>query len=140
MRIEKKIMQNKIVIDTCVLFNYAKYGKLYRIADAVFTYDLEIYVDKYLMSEIVRNARKVTDNVLISRKIEHDIRQFTYQVNTIPLFSKSPDPKDNFLFDLALQTNSEVIVTKEKALLSFSESPIPIHDIKWFKEKFPVEL
>jgi predicted nucleic acid-binding protein len=113
---------------------------LYRIADAVLTYELEIYVDKNLMAEIVRNARKITENTLIARKIEHDIRQFTYQVNTIPSFTNSPDPKDNFLFDLALQTNSEVIVTKERALLNFTESPIPIHDIKWFKETYPVEL
>ncbi len=52
----------------------------------------------------------------------------------------SPDPKDNFLFDLAIQTNSDVIVTKEKALLSFGNSPVAIHDIKWFKETFPVPL
>ena len=133
-------MINKIVIDTCVFLNYAKYGKLYRIADAVLTYDLEIYVDKNLMAEIVRNARKITENTLITRKIEHDIRQFTYQVNTIPSFTNSPDPKDNFLFDLALQTGSGVIVTKEKALLNFKDSPVAIHDIQWFKETYPVEL
>ena len=133
-------MTNKIVIDTCVFLNYAKYGKLYRIANAVFTYDLEIYIDKYLMAEIVRNAVKITGNISISNKIEQDIRQFSYHINTIPTFTNSPDPKDNFLFDLALQTNSEVIVTKEKALINFKDSPISIHDIQWFKETYPVDL
>ena len=61
-------------------------------------------------------------------------------VETIPIYTHSPDPKDNFLFDLAIQTNSEVIVTKEKALLNFAASPVAIHDIKWFKEHFPVPL
>ena len=133
-------MINKIVLDTCVFFNYAKYGKLYRIADAVFTYDLEIYTNKQLMAEIVRNARKITDNQIILEKIEQDIRQFTFYINTTPLYFNSPDPKDNFLFDLALQTDSEVIVTKEKVLLDFSEIPVAIHDIKWFKETYPVNL
>ena len=61
-----------------------------------------------------------------------------FEVKTV--FNNSPDSKDNFLFDLALQTASEVIVTKEKALLNFAESPVLIHDIKWFKEKYPVAL
>jgi len=33
-----------------------------------------------------------------------------------------------------------VIVTKEKALLDFAQSPVPVHDIKWFKETYPVGL
>jgi len=86
-------MINKIVIDTSVFFSYAKYGKLYRIADAVFTYDLEIYVDDCLMKEIVRNAKKITDNPTILEKIEQDIRQFTYFIKTVPLFNLSPDPQ-----------------------------------------------
>ena len=58
----------------------------------------------------------------------------------VTLFKDSPDIKDNFLFDLAIQTHSEIIVTKEIALLNFTLSPVPIHDIKWFKETYPVPL
>ncbi|MFP5042565.1 hypothetical protein [Parasediminibacterium sp. JCM 36343] len=38
----------------------------------------------------------------------------------------------------ASQPAGFVIVTKEKALLNFAVSPVAIHDIKWFKETFPV--
>ena len=54
--------------------------------------------------------------------------------------NQSTDPKDNFLFDLALQTNSEIKITKEKELLNFNESTLAIRDIKWFKETYPVAL
>ncbi|MEJ7736628.1 MAG: hypothetical protein WKF97_04305 [Chitinophagaceae bacterium] len=68
------------------------------------------------------------------------IKEATIFTVTQPQFNDSPDPKDNFLFDLALQTGSEVIVTQEKALLHFTSSPVPIHNLKWFKENFPVPL
>ena len=58
----------------------------------------------------------------------------------IPDFNRSPNPTDNFLFDLAIQTWSEVFVTKETAMVDFEESPVAIHNIKWFKETIPVPL
>ncbi len=68
------------------------------------------------------------------------VKEATIFSITQPAFTKSPDPKYNFLFDLALQTNSEVIVTQEKALLSFENSPVPIRNLKWFKETYPIPL
>ncbi|MFP5040644.1 putative toxin-antitoxin system toxin component, PIN family [Parasediminibacterium sp. JCM 36343] len=133
-------MPTKLVIDTSVYFTYAKHGKLYRLADAVLTYNLVVFVDDLLIAEVERNAYKITQDPGIAKQIIQEIKEFTFHFPTTPKFSNSPDPKDNFLFDLAIQTNSEVIVTKEKALLEFSESPIAIHDIKWFKENYPVPL
>ena len=102
---------------------------------------MKVFVNEHLLNEFGKNLKKVSNKKTIN--IDEEIRSvldFATLVETIPIFSNSPDPKDNFLFDLALQTDSEVIVTKEKALLNFTESPLPIHDIKWFKEKFPIEL
>ena len=48
------------------------------------------------------------------------LKDITFCFKTISIFQDSTDTKDNFLFDLALQTESEVIVTKEKALLNFA--------------------
>ena len=56
------------------------------------------------------------------------------------LYDKSPDPKDNFLFDLAIHSGSEVIVSDEKKILAFPESPVPVRSLGWFKETFPIEL
>lgn len=72
--------------------------------------------------------------------ILEQIKTATTFITITASFTQSPDPKDNFLFDLALQTESEVIVTQEKALIGFTASPVAIHDLKWFKEKYPVPL
>ncbi|MEO6327496.1 MAG: hypothetical protein ABIO55_01115, partial [Ginsengibacter sp.] len=120
---------------------YAPYNKLYRLVFAIDKYDLEIFVNEELTGELERNIPKVIRaEGVTSQDILEQVSLITTMVNTVPAFNKSPDPKDNFLFDLAIQTGSEAIVTKEKILLGFRESPIPIKDILWFKQTFEVPL
>jgi putative PIN family toxin of toxin-antitoxin system len=38
--------------------------------------------------------------------------------HTVPEFSNCPDPKDNFLFDLALQGNAKYLISGDKTVLS----------------------
>ena len=132
---------NNLVIDTSVYITYARNGKLYRLYNAIALYRLYVFVNDNLLLEFERNmaATKIYTEIELA-VILIALKDVTFYFDTISLFQNSPDTKDNFLFDLALQTNSEVIVTKEKALLSFTNSPVPIHDIKWFKETYPVEL
>ena len=134
-------MKNHFVLDTSVFLTYASYNKLYRIANAVKRHGLTINIDFNLLDELEKNLPKVIKVAELTPEMALTlIIELATIVKTVPFFTNSPDPKDNFLFDLALQTNSEVIVTKEIVLLNFTESPIPIHNIKWFKEKFPVGL
>ena len=134
-------MKHHFVLDTSVYLTYASHNKIYRLENAIKLFGLVVFSSKFLLDELYKNIPKVlVSDELTPQEILNKIIRFTTLVPIIPRFSNSPDPKDNFLFDLALQTNSEVIVTKEKVLLNFIESPIPIHDIKWFKEKFPVAL
>ena len=134
-------MKQHFVIDSSVFLSYAAYNKLYRLENAVEKYGLKVYINATLLDELEKNLPKVLRSTNLTTPIAIDIIiAISTSVEIIPQFTLSPDPKDNFLFDLALQTNSEVIVTKEKALLNFIESPVPIHDIKWFKETYPVDL
>ena len=141
MKTEKNGMKKALVVDTSVFLTYAAYDKIYRLVDAILLYDLEVFVNDKLLNEIERNIfksiRVENANPIL---IFESIKENTKLVTTIPTFTQSPDPKDNFLFDLAIQTNSEILVTQEKALLSFKESPVVIHDLKWFKETYPVPL
>jgi predicted nucleic acid-binding protein len=103
-------------------------------------YALVLYVDNNLLAEIEKNLLLILKAPEKVNRMMEEIKDITISFTTIPIFINSPDPKDNFLFDLAIQTNSEVIVTQEKVLLDFAESPVAIHNIKWFKETFPVPL
>lgn len=132
---------NRLVIDTSVYINYCTHNKLYRLMLAIDRYDITVFINQELIRELQNNivsALKTSDTN--ASLLLEAILEAAHFFETIPLFTSSPDPKDNFLFDLALQTNSRVIVTQEKALLNFKNSPVPVHDIKWFKESFPVPL
>ncbi len=96
-------MRKKLVLDTCVFLTYASYNKLDRLVFAIEKYDLEIFSNKELIDELERNIPRVikaegvtTGDILVQ------VNLITTLVNTVPVFNKSPDPKDNFLFDLAL--------------------------------------
>lgn len=132
-----------LVIDTSVYINYTRHQKLYRLVDAILSYDLIVYISSDLIDELERNI-PLTSAVELPQLVYdgylHTIKSISILFEPVPEYADSPDPKDNFLWDLALQTDSEIIVTKENALLSFTNSPIPVHDIKWFKEMYPVSL
>ena len=134
-------MITNLIVDTSVFLTYASYDKIYRLANAVEKYELNLFVNETLLNELKNNLPRiirVKDTTI--ENILSEIKMISTVVNTVPSFTQSPDPKDNFLFDLAIQTNSEILVTQEKVLLNFENSPVKIHDLKWFKETYPVEL
>ena len=45
-------MSSKFVIDSSVYLNYAAYGKIYRLMDAIVTYDLVVYINEELLNEL----------------------------------------------------------------------------------------
>ena len=134
-------MKRGFVLDTSVLLKYAAHDKLHRLLNIIATYNIVIYANETLMDEVKRNLPRMLKNQVVSpEKITERLLALTTFVNTNPAFTQSPDPKDNFLFDLALQTDSEVIVSDEKKLLLFKDTPVPVRSLGWFKETFPVEL
>ena len=106
-------MNKKIVIDSSVYLSYVAYGKIYRLLDAIITYNLIVYVNQELLSELYKNIPKVIRvEGILAGEILNAIKIHSIEFITLSGFKGSPDPKDNFLFDLALQTGSEVIVTQ----------------------------
>jgi uncharacterized protein len=133
-------MKKHIVIDTSVYFTYAFYNKIHRLINAIIDHELVVFINDKLLEELTRNIPKALNKKDLNPiEIIDEIKRVTFYFKTIDTFKNCPDPKDNFLFDLAIQTNSEVIVTQEKALLNWQESPVVIHDLKWFKENYPVD-
>ena len=96
-------MKRKFVIDSSVFLAYASYGKIYRLVNAVFMYHLSVYINEELIDELLRNAPRVIQVSGISpQDIVSDVISFATYVQVQKIFTQSPDPKDNFLFDLAL--------------------------------------
>ena len=46
---------DRLVIDTSVFINYTRHQKLYRLINAILTYDLSVYLSFDLIDELERN-------------------------------------------------------------------------------------
>ena len=131
----------RLVIDANIFVAYAMYGKIERLAEAILTYNLEVFIDRGLLEEIHRTLSK--PGMLRSDRFTADdivelIQAITYLEETSYSYALSPDPEDNFLFDIALQHRCHVIITNETSLLHFKQSPVRIYNLEWFKNNFPV--
>jgi putative PIN family toxin of toxin-antitoxin system len=133
--------QERIVVDTNVFLIYAAYNKLYRLVNATNKYGLIILANTKLIDEFIANFPKVLRKEGLDLNVITSLfREIITEVEVQSVFSEAPDKKDNFLFDIALQHNASFILTEEKALLLFEDSPVPLRNIKWFKETYPVDL
>ena len=130
-----------IVIDANVWIKFARSKDIAPVAIRLFEYNFVPVVNQYLFTEIFE---AITENKWMTDKQAENLllllRQVCYFTTETSVYRLSPDPKDNYLFDLAIQTKSEVIVSDEKKLLGFKESPVLIKSLGWFKETFPVAL
>lgn len=65
------------------------------------------------------------------------IKRVAFNYVETAIYRLSPDPKDNYLFDLAIQNNCVFIITDDTELLHLRLKPIPIHSSNWFLKTFP---
>jgi len=109
--------------------------------------DLAVFVEKQGV-HFLRSAPSLAElqEVLLRKKLhKYDIhfdrtiafnKNLTEFCETQALFNACPDPKDNFLFDLALQGNAKYLVSGDKKVLetpAISET-LQITSLPAFKE------
>jgi predicted nucleic acid-binding protein len=74
-----------------------------------------------------------------ARNLIEFIRKISLSVNEKAVYGISPDPKDNYLFDVAIQNGCVFLITDDTELLQFTLKPIPVHTSSWFLKNFPIE-
>lgn len=130
----------KIVIDANVWIKYARSKDIAPLLNRLSAYNLLPIANNYLLSEIY-NA--VTENRWMTDKVAMNviglIRKIVLMTNEHAVFRLSPDPKDNYLFDLAIQNNCVFIITDDSLLLQLALKPVPVHSSGWFLKTFPIE-
>lgn len=116
-----------VVLDTNVYVTYARYGRMQNLVQTLFHHQMNLLIDGTLLAEIddvLHRPGVLKDDARTADEAIDLIREFTIQVVPKVSYVLSPDPEDNFLFDIALQYHALVIVTGEKALLGFRNSPV----------------
>ena len=115
-------MKNKTVFDVNIWVSYFISRKTDEILDMIENNDVFLYRSSELMSELkdVINRPKFTKYFPNgTKKYILLVEQVTTLFLTQTKFNLCPDPKDNYLFDLAFQSHSDFLVSGDKKMLLF---------------------
>lgn len=130
--------QTKIIIDTNIWITYFLSQRFDAIANLILDSNTIVYSSWDLVKELkdVLSREKLKKQITlpIDRYINFHLNLVTV-IETEKIFENSPDENDNFLFDLAIQTNSKILVTGDKKLLAFEAENLEIITLKSFKER-----
>ena len=114
-------MKNKTVFDVNIWLRYFISGKSEKIVDMIENNEVFFYRSAELMSELKEVINRPKFAKYFPNGTE-DYISFVEQVAeftmTQPFFSQCPDPKDNYLFDLAYQSHSDFLVSEDKKVLA----------------------
>jgi len=130
---------NLIIIDANVWIQFARSKDIAPIASRLYKYKFVPVINQYLLSEIfdaVLNNKWMTEKQAL--QLLFLLRQICYMATENVVYRLSPDPKDNYLFDLAIQNNCPFIISDDNKLLSFRLQPVKVKSTNWFLKNFPL--
>lgn len=130
----------KVVVDANVWIKYARSKDVSPLIVRLVAYKFLPVANNYLLSEVfdaVVDNRWMTNRA--ATKLVAFIQKITLFTTETAVYRLSPDSKDNYLFDLAVQNNCVFIISDDLMLLQFQFKPVPVHTSGWFMKTFPIE-
>jgi len=128
-----------IVLDANVWVRFARNKNISPLLDRIELYGFMPVINRYLLSEIFE---ALVDNKWMPEKAAY--KAIGFIENTCMLTAEndvyrlSPDPKDNYLFDLAIQFHCPFIISDDNLLLGFLIQPVKVKSSNWFLKFFPI--
>ncbi len=126
----------RFVLDTNVWISYTINGELEWLAHYVLQNRLLIYASPLLLSEI----KKVLQYAKVKKLLNNSVISYTNVISAIvimkedvPATINSPDPDDDYVFELAISNKAKAIVCGDKPLLYWEGSPIKVISKKEFE-------
>ena len=132
---------HNFVFDTNIWISIFWGKKAQELLHQISTYEILLYSDKSLRYELKlvlkrpKIKSKLGDNIPLYLKF-FDLTT-KYLSNIKPMEWNTPDSKDNFLFDLCVAADNASLVTGDKRLINFYESPVEIISWRTFNDRFP---
>ena len=132
-------MENRTVFDTNIWISYflnEKFNELIKLRRECSVLFLRSVPSLSELKEVITRKKFKSKNFNIEKLIDfyNGITEFC---ETKPLFKDCFDPKDNFLFDLAIQGKANYLVSGDKKVLEtrFKNKTLTLTSLAIFKEK-----
>ena len=100
---------------------------------------IEVFYDTLLKAELVRvlNYAKIKKILPLKTELYVAILELIGTEITANKFDvQSPDKDDCYLYDIALTANAKLLVTGDKALLQWQDSPVDTMSLAHFMEQY----
>jgi len=111
----------KVILDVNIWISHFIMGRANALSDFIIDNELTVYSCPELLDELTNVIQRDKFDKYLKAPHENfltlhqDLTQF---VDIELVFADSPDPKDNYLFDLALQHEADYLITGDKKLLA----------------------
>lgn len=131
-------MGNKTVFDVNIWISYFLKGRFTELVDLMANHDVEFFRAKELTDELVLVISREKFKKYLHLPLQSYISFYEKISTLIPIqtkFSGCRDPKDNYLFDLAFQSNSKYLVSGDRDVRETEiDKPLNVVSLRTFKE------
>ena len=132
-------MENRTVFDTNIWISYflnEQFSELIRLRRECHVLFLRSTPALSELKEVITRKKFRSKNFNVEKLIDF-YTGITGFCKTKPLFKDCSDPKDNFLFDLAIQGNANYLVSGDKKVLEtqLKSKALTLTTLTTFKEK-----
>lgn len=131
-------MGNKTVFDVNIWVSYFLKGKFTELVDMIANYNVEFFRAKELTEELLSVISREKFKKYLHLPLQSYISFYEKISTLIPIqtkFSGCRDPKDNYLFDLAFQSNSKYLVSGDRDVRETEiDKPLNVVSLRTFKE------
>lgn len=131
----------KWVLDPNILISYCISKRLFELPIIVGKYNLVFCASEDLKNEFASVLARERIKKFLDKPLNFyttNIDEFLTLYNIKKIFSGSPDVKDDYLIDIVEQTDAIGLVTGDKALLGWKNSPIQIVSWNDFQLTYPL--
>src|SRR5690606_8521953 len=129
----------KVILDANTWISLFVGRRFQDLLEVIISRDIKLMADEHLRNEILDViSREKFKTIFSAQDIVEGMNFFDkicVFISTKKEFKGSPDINDDFLFDLALQSNTSIIVTGDKKLLNFKLESIEIISLSDFFQK-----
>jgi len=131
-------MDNKTVFDVNIWISYFLKGKFTELVDLMANYDVEFFRAKELTDELVSVISRDKFKKYLHLPLQSYI-SFYEKISTFLTIQKEflgcRDPKVNYLFDLAFQSDSKYLVSGDRDVIeTVIDKPLNVVSLRTFKE------
>ena len=137
-------MKNKTVFDVNIWLSYFISGKSEEIIDMIENNDVYFYHSKELIlefKEVINRPKFAKYFSSNTQKYVLFLEQISELFHTEAIFNDCPDPKDNYLFDLAYQSRSNFLVSGDKKVLAVTvKQSLKLLSLSAFKTAIGIDI